>query len=185
MNNFIIAFLFTATTREVSSDFFLDIVLPVFGIAIGIILLYWILFMETQLESREKTVEILYILFWLSLLISAFTRILEAKLMRWQQFAILILSLFMIGGIFLWKLWKEGENETKCPNCQKPWAGQYLREELLGVFRKSERRLMLFEGKDRLPRESDYQMVWYEKFKIHYQCKYCGHEWSLLKSRRQ
>ena len=91
--------------------------------------------------------------------------------------AIIIIVFLIIGGITVWRVFKDRENEAKCPNCGKPWAAEKSREELIGIFRKGE------EHGD--PDNPEHRMVWYEKFRMHYKCKYCGHEWTFLAARKQ
>lgn len=91
--------------------------------------------------------------------------------------------LFLIGlCVTLWRLFTDFENEVKCPGCGKSWAAEKSGEELIGMFRKAQPkgRPSLFPFGD-----SDVKMVRYEKYRIHYKCKFCGHEWEFLKSRKQ
>ena len=97
---------------------------------------------------------------------------------------IFISSLFITSGIFLWKYYKVSENEAKCPKCSKLWAAEKLSEKLVGVFQKGHRTSSLsIQALSSF--RSDVKMVRYEKYEIEYRCKYCGHEWKFLKSKRQ
>jgi predicted RNA-binding Zn-ribbon protein involved in translation (DUF1610 family) len=90
----------------------------------------------------------------------------------------IFIIVFLIGGcLALWRLFKERENAARCPNCGKLWAAEKLGDELIGIFRKGE------ELGD--PDNPEFRMVLYEKFRIHYKCKYCGYEWTILRSRKQ
>jgi Zn-finger nucleic acid-binding protein len=95
--------------------------------------------------------------------------------------AVFIISLLGSGCLSLWRLFKDSENEAKCPNCRGLWAAEKLGEKIMGIFRKDQLRLIRGKG---FPRASDYKMVEYEKYEIHYRCKYCSHEWTFLKSRK-
>ena len=93
---------------------------------------------------------------------------------------VLIVSLVVISGLAVWRLAKQDGTETKCPSCSQLSAVESLGEELVGIFRKSE--LPHFRGKGR---ETAARMVWHEKYKTHYRCKFCGHQWAITYSRKQ
>ena len=97
-------------------------------------------------------------------------------------FAIFITLLFISGCLLFWGLFQIIENATKCPSCGKLWAAEKSGENLMGIFRKNELRLILRAG---FPRDSNYHMAWYEKYKVEYKCKYCSHEWTSFKLRKQ
>ncbi|MFN8413988.1 MAG: J domain-containing protein [Anaerolineales bacterium] len=82
-----------------------------------------------------------------------------------------------------WRAYKAAESEFQCPNCNKPWAVGNLREELIGIYKKAKRQSFrqTFLG----IQNSSGNIARYEKYKIHCQCKYCQHEWTFHKSRKQ
>jgi hypothetical protein len=93
----------------------------------------------------------------------------------------LIYAVVIISFLFwLWGRYEDSANEAKCPNCNKLWAAVNTREELIGVFRKNHLPPIRLRGHENSPK-----MAWFEKYKIHYKCKYCGHEWTVLKSKKQ
>jgi predicted RNA-binding Zn-ribbon protein involved in translation (DUF1610 family) len=94
---------------------------------------------------------------------------------------VLIVSLLISGGVSLWKLFKDRENEAMCPRCGKHWVAKRLGENMLGIFRKNQPRLFQSKG---AARESDHKMVEYARYKVHYKCEDCGYEWDFLKSRK-
>jgi hypothetical protein len=71
-----------------------------------------------------------------------------------------------------------------CPSCGKFLDVEKSKEELIGVFRKNKPRPFLLNGKG-FPLANDDKMARYEKYRIHYECRYCGHEVTLLESRKQ
>jgi hypothetical protein len=94
-----------------------------------------------------------------------------------------------IGGIGYLLFFKEWKPRQVCPNCKKLRTAQRIDEELLGIFRKSQRQILgprptdislvdlSFAG-------SNIKMAPYGKYKIHYKCKNCGYEWELAESRK-
>lgn len=91
-------------------------------------------------------------------------------------FEIALIGILILGCLALIKYIVDTRNKTRCPNCSKLWAAQKLRDELLGIFRKGE--------ESGGPDNPELRMVWYEKYRIYYKCKYCGHEWTFLTSRK-
>lgn len=92
-------------------------------------------------------------------------------------FAILAIIILSIELLSLYRRIINASNKLRCPDCGRTRAAQKVRDELMGIFRKGE------EHGD--PDNPEFRMAWYEKFRIHYRCKYCGHEWTFLESRRQ
>ncbi len=68
------------------------------------------------------------------------------------------------------------DNEPRCPQCGKAFAGQKSREKLMGIFQK---------GMPVGRYGADVKMVWYEKYEIYFKCRYCGHEWVLFRLEKQ
>lgn len=92
-----------------------------------------------------------------------------------------IYAIFIIAFlVWLWGRYENIENEFKCPNCNKLWAAVNTREELIGVFRKNYLPILRLRGYENNPK-----MAVFEKYKIHYKCKHCGHEWVFLKTKKQ
>jgi hypothetical protein len=97
--------------------------------------------------------------------------------------AALITLLVIRGGVPLWRYFKDSKNESKCPNCDKFWAAEYLDEKLVGIFQKAHAQPRHVRGL--VIWDNDVKMICYEKFEIHYKCKFCGHMWTFLKARKQ
>src|SRR5688500_12763460 len=98
----------------------------------------------------------------------------------------LIMALvFAAGCAYLWKLYKDSESYSKCPNCGKLWAGENVKEKLLGIFQKGTFAHRPFTIKGVFFQEMDVKMAWYEKYEIQRRCKFCGHEWISIKSIKQ
>lgn len=95
-------------------------------------------------------------------------------------FFILVLSSISVGGIFfLWRSRKFSEIEARCPKCSKDWAAEKLSEKLAGVFQKKGFLTFFINNK---PEDT---FTTYERYKIHYRCKYCSYEWQFIKTKRQ
>jgi hypothetical protein len=92
-------------------------------------------------------------------------------------FTIALVVILILGSVGLIRYIIDTRNKMRCPNCRNLWAAQKLRDELLGIFKKGE------ESGD--PENPEFRMVTYEKYRIYYKCKYCGHEWTFLTSRKQ
>ncbi len=96
-------------------------------------------------------------------------------------FSASIIFFLVIVCLAVWKFLKEEViKEVNCPKCWETSAGEKSSDELIGIFRKSEE-----PGFIQLRGGRDYKMVWYEKYKTHYKCKYCGHEWVLYRVEKQ
>jgi len=87
--------------------------------------------------------------------------------------AVTVIFLLIITFLAFWKLLKE-DDASQCPQCKVAPAGEKMRDELVGIFRKSVPTLVQIRG------GSNTRMVLHEKYKIHYRCKYCGHEWVIF-----
>jgi hypothetical protein len=98
---------------------------------------------------------------------------------------ILIILILVAVCAYLWKLYKDSESYSRCPNCGKVWAGENMKEKLLGIFQKgiSANRSLTIKGS--LFQEMDVKMAWYEKYEIQRRCKFCGHEWISIRSIKQ
>lgn len=95
-------------------------------------------------------------------------------------FFILVLIFVSMGGIFfLWRSHKFSEFEAQCPKCGKAWAAEKLSEKLVGVSRKKDFITLYLNNK---PQDT---FTIYERFKIHYRCKYCFYEWQFIKTKGQ
>jgi hypothetical protein len=92
-------------------------------------------------------------------------------------FAIVLVVILILGCLALLRYFIDSRNKTRCPHCHSLSAAQKVRDELLGIFQKGE------ESGD--PEDPEFRMVKYEKYRIYYKCKYCGHEWAFLISRKQ
>ena len=94
----------------------------------------------------------------------------------WDAFP--FISLALIFSAPLWTYWKSSrakEKESQCPNCGKIWVAEKLGEKMIGIFRRT----------PLASRENpEGGFVTYGKFKIHYNCKVCSHEWLLIKVKR-
>ena len=97
---------------------------------------------------------------------------------------VFISILLISSGLLLWKYYKASEAEATCPKCSKLWAAEKLSEKLLGLFQKGHRNNS-FSIQALSAFRSDVKMVSYEKYEIEYRCKYCGHKWKFLKSKKQ
>ncbi len=98
-------------------------------------------------------------------------------------FVMIVLALNPIFHLFSW-LVSSNESLTdraKCPGCGHPRGGENSGDELIGIFQKSEERY--YPGL----KSGDHaeKTAWYEKYKVHYKCKYCDHEWTSYKTIRQ
>lgn len=94
-------------------------------------------------------------------------------------FFILLLSSVSVGGMFfLWRSQKFSEIEAQCPRCGKGWAAQKLSERLAGVFQKKDFITFYINNK---PEDV---FTTYERYNIHYRCKYCLYEWQFIKTKR-
>jgi hypothetical protein len=91
-------------------------------------------------------------------------------------FAIVLVVILALGCLNLLRYFIDTRNTMRCPNRHRLWAAQKLREELLSIFQKGE------ESGD--PENPEFRMVKYEKYRMYCKCKYCGHEWTLLMSRK-
>jgi DNA-directed RNA polymerase subunit RPC12/RpoP len=79
--------------------------------------------------------------------------------------------------VALWNLFQDRKNEARCPSCGSLWAAEGVGEQLMGIFSKDESSFFDLDGNSRI-------RVRYEKYKIHYRCKYCSHKWEFFKSRK-
>ena len=79
--------------------------------------------------------------------------------------------------LLFWKSFKSKEKEKQCPKCGEPQAAEKMGEKLMGVFRKSLESL----NKTESPQGNFFT---YEKYNIHYKCKYCSYEWLIIKTKR-
>jgi hypothetical protein len=83
---------------------------------------------------------------------------------------LILVGLYLLKGTFY--LHKDAEI---CPNCKKWRTQEKVSEKQLGVFQKghsiSNRGLNI---------RGTIRMVKYEKYKIQYKCKHCGHEWEII-----
>jgi hypothetical protein len=91
-------------------------------------------------------------------------------------FAVFVGSWIATGWAHFRKVWEA----HRCPKCQRSWAREDLREELVGVFQKALpkppwRRAAVF---------GEIRVVPHGKYKLYHQCKYCGHEWTSTKTSR-
>lgn len=71
-------------------------------------------------------------------------------------------------------------NPVLCPYCGQ-CEGEKSDDKLVGRFQRRERRYHLRYGWERPPGN----IIWYEKYKIHYQCKHCGREWDSFAIMKQ
>jgi hypothetical protein len=95
---------------------------------------------------------------------------------------IFMVLVLVAGCAYLWKLYKDSENDSKCPNCGELWAAQKVNEKILGIFQKASPfsflyKLFVFDRREK--------MIVYEKYEIQRRCKFCGHEWISVKSIKQ
>ncbi len=103
---------------------------------------------------------------------------------------IIILTLVLAGIIYnLWERYREKISERHCPNCHKDNAAQIIKEEFAGVFRKNRNEfgfgLRFIRGLPGSTNSNVFVTAWYEKYKVHNKCKFCGHEWVSHKLRMQ
>jgi len=98
----------------------------------------------------------------------------------------MIMALLLVAGcVYLWKLYQDWENDFKCPKCGERWAGENVEEKLLGIFQRGTSAQRPFSIRAMFVREMDVKMVWYEKYEIQRRCKFCGHEWKVIRSIKQ
>lgn len=90
-----------------------------------------------------------------------------------------VITMSMAGIFFFWKSSKSDEIEAQCPKCRKLWAAEKLGEKLTGVFQK--RGFMVFYVNNK-PQDT---FTAYERYNIHYRCRYCFYEWQFIKTKRQ
>lgn len=86
--------------------------------------------------------------------------------------------IFLVGIVFsyLWLVWLDKE-ATKCPECGKRGAGELVESEMIhsrvstewrdthGIFGRGASRRQLIQ-------------VTEETYEDHFECKYCGHQWT-------
>jgi hypothetical protein len=89
--------------------------------------------------------------------------------------ALVIFSLVSIGGMLYLRSSKPSEVEEQCPKCGRLWAAVKLDEKRTDVFTK--KYFVKFLHID--------ISAAYERYKIHYRCRYCSYEWQFIKTRRQ
>ncbi len=93
---------------------------------------------------------------------------------------VIALALNPIFHFFSWRASSNGSltDRAKCPSCGHSKGGENLGDELIGIFKKSEERYYPgIRSGDRAEKTA-----WHEKYKVHYKCKYCGHEWTSYKT---
>lgn len=101
---------------------------------------------------------------------------------------VFFITLFLVSGYFaiLGFLKNSQSNNFDssliCPRCGKILGTEKTGEKLIGIFRKNELRPF---HRNVLPPVSAYKMAWHEKYRIHYKCRYCGHEVIFVESRKQ
>ncbi len=86
---------------------------------------------------------------------------------------------------YLWKLYKDSESYSQCPNCGKRWAGEDMEKKLLGIFQKGTFAHRPFTIRGAFGHEMNVKMAWYEKYEIQRRCKFCGHTWTSIRSIKQ
>ncbi len=99
---------------------------------------------------------------------------------------IVVMILLVLNSFFHFFSWpvsadKSVADRASCPSCGR-FGAENSGDQLVGIFQKSEERY--YPG---LRRGGGYgeKMAWYEKYKVQYKCKYCGHEWTIYKVLRQ
>lgn len=99
---------------------------------------------------------------------------------------VIFMGLVLVAGsAYLWKLYKDSEKYSQCPGCGKFWAGENVKEKLLGIFQKGTSAHRSFSMKGMFLLEMNVKMHWYEKYEIQRRCKFCGHEWISIRSIKQ
>lgn len=117
--------------------------------------------------------------------------ILNWRLVTYALFIILFGLLSSSGVLAIWKSSKASENEAQCPKCNALWAAEKLDEKLTGVYSKTIfksgplRTYIRIFGFIYYPSKFGVDITnSYQRYKIHYKCKYCGFEWLFLVSRK-
>jgi len=131
------------------------------------------------IQSKSTFLLVLVIVLFLMLSANVLTWALFTRYVGPENSVVLFLcfdTLIMNRILTLWRLFTASESEFKCPKCREFWAAEILREKLLGIFKKY---IQMDRGGKRV------HGVWYEKYRIQYKCKYCGHEWIFTKSIKQ
>ena len=90
-----------------------------------------------------------------------------------------ILAIFLLASLVakLWVWFTKTRNENKCPQCGEDWAAVSQNEALVGIFPKAQ---LVRTSRH----SSDVKMVQYGKYRLHYKCKACDHEWVSYTSRK-
>jgi len=81
-------------------------------------------------------------------------------------------------GMFFLTSFVPTRKEKQCPKCSKAQAAEKMGEKLMGIFQR-------VEGQTSSRNSKDNPSFTYEKYKIHYKCKYCSYEWYYIKAERQ
>ena len=103
-------------------------------------------------------------------------------------FEILIaIPILLVLAFNLWEKYSEFVSERHCPNCNQNNASQLMKEELVGIFRKSKLSpgFKLARWLPDSETSNNYGVTMYEKYKIYNKCIFCGHEWISYKSKKQ
>jgi hypothetical protein len=86
-----------------------------------------------------------------------------------------IFAFLIMAGLYLFnRTFYMPKDAEICPGCKRWRTQEKLEEKQLGVFRKGHR----------INRGSAIRMVWYEKYKIQYKCRQCGHKWESIQIRQ-
>lgn len=85
------------------------------------------------------------------------------------QIVIILVILYLIFKIIYWEKW------NTCPHCRKKWAMEVIDEQDLGTVKKEK------------VKKSDgtHEWVYYHKYKVTRQCKYCGHQFCHNETRKE
>lgn len=83
----------------------------------------------------------------------------------------LIVSFFLIQLLNFIEVEKK---EKQCPQCRQTWAAEKRGEKIAGIFQK----------RARLRNNSEDRYITYQKYRIHYRCRYCAYEWLYINTKR-
>lgn len=93
---------------------------------------------------------------------------------------VILISLFITGIIaILAVLTYPIVKDNQCPQCHRFWAAKRMQEEHIGIFDKG---IYLYPAFSlRKMRIKHWGVNRFEKYAVHCQCRYCEHQWHLIK----
>ena len=82
----------------------------------------------------------------------------------------------LIAGI--WRFWKTRQEQGRCPECRRLKAREDFEQEMVGIFRRSSRSF------DQTRDRGEWSIIPQAKYQISHRCKYCGHDWTTIETRK-